>query len=41
MVTGKENIEEQIELEDIKVVNVTEFKYLESSLAYYNDCRRT
>ena len=27
MVTGKENIKKQIELEDIKIENVTEFTY--------------
>src|SRR6218665_1672310 len=37
MVTGKENIKEQIELEDIKIENVTEFTYLESLLTYDND----
>ena len=39
MVTGKENIREQIELEDIKIENVTEFTYL-GSLLPYEDCSR-
>jgi len=40
MVTGKETIEEQIELEDIKIENVTEFTYLGSLLTYDNDCSK-
>jgi len=30
MVTGKDNKEEQIEVEDIKIENITEFIYLGS-----------
>ena len=40
MVTGKENIKEQIELEDIKIENVTEFTYLGSLLTYDNNCSK-
>src|SRR6218665_1078522 len=40
MVTGKENIEEQIELEDIEIENVTELTYLGSLLTYDNDCSK-
>src|SRR6218665_949420 len=40
MVTGKENIKEQIELEDIRIENVTEFTYLGSLLTYDNDCSK-
>src|SRR6218665_867668 len=40
MVTGKENIKEQIELEDIKIENVTEFTYLGSLLTNDNDCSK-
>src|SRR6218665_3012391 len=38
--TGKENIKEQIELEDIKIENVTELTNLESLLTYDNDCSK-
>ena len=38
MVTEKENIKEQIELEDVKIENVTEFAYyLGRLLTYDND----
>src|SRR6218665_2637398 len=40
MVTGKENIKEQIELEDIKIENVTEFTNLGSLLTYNNNCSK-
>ena len=40
MVTGKENTNEQIELECIKLVNVTAFTYLGSLLTYDNDCSK-
>jgi len=40
MVTGKENIEEQIELEDLKIENITEFSYLGILLTYDNDCSK-
>src|SRR6218665_3654495 len=40
MVTGKENFKEQIELEDIKIENVTEFTNLGSLLTYENDCSK-
>jgi len=39
MVRGKENIEQQIELEDIKIQNA-EFIYLGSLLTYDNDCSK-
>jgi len=34
MATGKEKIKEQIELEDIKIENVTEFTHLGTLLTY-------
>ena len=40
MVAGMENIEVQIDLEDIKIENVTGFTYLRSLFTYDNDCSK-